>query len=106
LVAFSRKEYPEYHSYLDAVFGSLQAKVRIAEEHDSASSLIAALESGAGVSVVTRSFGCSAGSRLKLVPLSPEPAPLVIGCVWSKDGLTPAAERFWQTAQGVVSTLK
>ena len=71
LVAFTRKDYPEYHEYLDAMFAPLKAKPRISEEHDGSASLIAAIESGAGIAVVPLSFSCSAGPRLKLIPLCP-----------------------------------
>jgi DNA-binding transcriptional LysR family regulator len=104
LVAFTQKDYPEYHEYLEAMFAPIKAKLRIAEEHDSSASLIAAIESGAGVAVVPQSFSCSAGPRLKLIPLSPTPEPIVIGAVWSKHGLTPTAESFWRAAKVAVTT--
>ena len=103
LVAFSQNEYPEYLEYLDTLFEPIKAKPRIAEEHDSASSLIAAIESGTGVAVVPASFTCSAGPRLKLIPLSPAPAPIIIGAVWRKAGLTPVAERFWKSAKAAAT---
>ncbi len=99
LVVFSRKEYPEYEEYLQSLFATVKAKPRVAEEHDSGASLVAAIESGAGLAIVPRSFSCSAGPRLKLVPLSPEPAPLVIGLVWAQNGFTPTAESFLQAAK-------
>jgi len=103
IIAFSRKEYPEAHELLAAVFSPLKSKPRIAEEHDSVSSLIAAVEAGNGVAAVTRSLTCTAGARLKLVPISPSPEPLIVGAVWSKDGLTPQAERFLRCAQEAAS---
>jgi LysR family transcriptional regulator, benzoate and cis,cis-muconate-responsive activator of ben and cat genes len=106
LVVFSREDYPEYHEYLEALFASAKAKSKIAEEHDSSASLIAAIESGIGVAIVPRSFSCSAGPRLKLIPLSPTPEPIVIGGVWSKDGLTPTAEKFWNAAKQAVPATK
>jgi DNA-binding transcriptional LysR family regulator len=96
LVAFSHAEYPEYHEYLAALFHPAKLRPRISEEHDSSTSMVAAIESGAGIAVVPQSFSCSAGSRLVLVPLSPPPAPLVIGVAWSQATLTPAAEQFLQ----------
>jgi DNA-binding transcriptional LysR family regulator len=99
LVVFSRKDYPEYHEYLETLFGPAKAKMNIAEEHDSAASLVAAVEAGSGVAIVPKSLACSVGTRLKLVALSPAPEPLVIGAVWTKDGLTPAAEQFIKTAK-------
>jgi LysR family transcriptional regulator, benzoate and cis,cis-muconate-responsive activator of ben and cat genes len=106
LVVFSRKDYPEYHEYLEALFASARTKPRIAEEHDSAASLIAAIESGAGVAVVPQSFSCSAGPRLKLLPLTPRPEPIIIGAVWANHGLTPMAERLWQAASEAALVLK
>jgi DNA-binding transcriptional LysR family regulator len=98
LVVFSRDQYPEYTAYLDSLFRSIHSKPQIAQEHDSAASLIAAVESGAGVALVAESFSCSSGPRLKLIPISPAPPPLVVGAVWPTRGLTPAAEAFWNLA--------
>jgi DNA-binding transcriptional LysR family regulator len=106
LVAFSQKDYPEYHEYLEALFASVKSRPRIAEEHDSSASLIAAIESGTGVAIVPQSFSCSSGPRLKLIPLSPTPEPIVIGAVWSKEGLTGTAEKFWKAARAAVSPTK
>ncbi len=94
LVAFIEKDYPEYHEYLETLFALIKASPRIVEEHESAAGLIAASESGTGVAIVPQSFSCSAGARLKFIPLLPTPAPIVIGALWSKGGLTPAAEKF------------
>jgi DNA-binding transcriptional LysR family regulator len=106
LVVFSSKDYPEYREYLDALFALTKKKPRIAEEHDSSASLIAAIESGAGVAIVPKSFSCSAGPRLKLISLSPATEPIVIGGGWPKAGLSPAAENFWKAAKESVSTMK
>jgi DNA-binding transcriptional LysR family regulator len=102
LVVFSRKEYPEYLEYLEALFAPIKAKARIAEEHDSAASLIAAVESGCGVAVVPQSFACSAGPRLRFIPLSPAPEPLVIGALWARNGLTANAEALMKVARQAV----
>jgi len=103
LVAFTRKDYPEYHEYLNALFAKVKAKPRIAEEHDSAASLIAAVEAGCGVALAPQSLTCSTGPRLKLVPLTPSPEPLIIGAVWQEKGLTRAAEGFLKAAREVGS---
>ncbi len=94
LIVYSKKDYPEYHELLAAIFGAIDRKPRIAEEHDSVTSLIAAVEACSGVALVSESIGCLAGTRLKLIPLSPAPKPFVIGAVWKQDRLSPAAERF------------
>ena len=102
-IAFNRKEYPDYHELLALVFSSTKHKLRIAEEHDGVSSLISAIEAGGGVAVMPESLACLVGARLKLLPLTPEPDPLVIGVSSPKTGLTTAAEKFSQCAKEAVS---
>jgi len=99
LITYSRTEYPDAHEKLADMFATVEAKPRIAEEHDSVSSLIAAVEAENGVALAVESLGCTAGPRLKLIPLSPAPPPLVVGAAWSKQALTPAAEKFLQCVQ-------
>ena len=106
LVAFSRTDFPEYHEYLETLFVPTKSEPRIAEEHDSAASLIAAVEAGIGVAIVPESFACFTGPRLKLIPLSPMPEPIVIGGAWPKGGLSQTAENFWKTAKEVASAIK
>jgi DNA-binding transcriptional LysR family regulator len=103
LVTYSRKDYPDAHENLAAMFAAIKSKPRIAEEHDSVSSLIAAVEAGNGVAIAPQSLACTAGPRLKLIPFSPALAPLVVGAAWIKNGLTPAAERFLTCARETVA---
>lgn len=102
LITYSRKDYPDAHENLAALFAVIKSKPRIAEEHDSVSSLIAAVEAGNGVAIAPQSLTCTAGPRLKLIPFSPAPAPLIIGAAWSNNGLTGAAERFLKCARETV----
>ena len=94
LVVFSRDEYPDYHQSLEVLFASVRPKPRIAEEHDSVASLIAAVEAGTGVAVVTESLACVAGDRLRLKPLSPRPKPFQIGAAWVRGALGEDARHF------------
>ncbi|MBI1841222.1 MAG: LysR family transcriptional regulator [Verrucomicrobia bacterium] len=103
LIAFNRKEYPDYHELLANVFAATEGRPRIAEEHDGVSSLISAVEAGGGVALMPESLACVAGARLKLLPLTPAPAPLAIGAVSLKDGLTAAADTFLRCAQQTVA---
>ena len=103
IIAFSRRDYPEAHELLAATFAPIKSKLRILEEHDSVSSLIAAVESGAGVAVVTESLACTAGARLKLIPLTPAPAPLIVGAACSKDSTIPQAGTFLKCAKNIAS---
>jgi DNA-binding transcriptional LysR family regulator len=102
LVTYSRKDYPDAHENLAAMFAVIKSKPRIAEEHDSVSSLIAAVEAGNGVAIAPQSLACTAGQRLKLIPFSPTLPPLIVGAAWSNHGLTPAAERFLKCARETV----
>lgn len=99
LIAMSRKEYPDYEELLNAHFAKGKLKPHIAEEHDSIASLITAIESGNGVALVTESIACLSGPRLKLLPLSPAPAPLTVVAAWPESGLSPAGERFLECAR-------
>ena len=93
-IAYTRKEYPDYHELLATVFASTKGRIRIAEEHDGVSSLISAVEAGTGVALMPASLACIAGARLKLLPLSPAPEPLVAGIASLKSGISQPAERF------------
>ena len=99
LVIFSRKDYPEYYEYLEDLLARVKLKPRIAEEHDSAASLIAAIESGSGLGILPWTFSCSSGPRLKFVLLSPKPPQIEIGVVWPGSGPSAIAERFFQAAK-------
>jgi DNA-binding transcriptional LysR family regulator len=99
LVAFSRTEYPDYYDLLESLYGTIQAKPPVSEEHDSVASLIAAVEAGTGVALVTESLACVAGPRLKLVKLLPAPPPLAIIAAWPESGLTSAAAAFLDCAR-------
>ncbi len=79
LLGYTQKDYPEYHDLLTETFGKSGRGVRLAEEHDTATSLIASVESGSGVALVHRGFECLSGQRLKIRPITPAPAPLVVG---------------------------
>lgn len=92
LVAYCLADYPEYHAWLADLFATVKQPVRIAEEHEGSTSLIAAVEAGRGIALVQEGFKCFAGPRLKVRPLSPAPPPFVLGVAWRK-GTQPAALR-------------
>lgn len=101
-VAYSRKDYPDYHHLLASIFAVTGATPRIVEEHDGVSSLISGVAAGAGVAVVPGSMSCLAGPRVKIVPLSPNPTPLEIGAIQKKGELDPAAQRFLEAMRAAV----
>jgi DNA-binding transcriptional LysR family regulator len=88
---------------LKSVFAKVKTKPRIIEEHDSFTGVIAAVEAGTGVALVSESFSLSAGNRVKLLHLTPEPKPSVIGIAALRGPLSPEADKFCQCAKEAAS---
>ncbi len=101
LIAYTLADYPEYHAWLAEFFAPLKRPPQIAEEHDSATSLIASVEAGRGVALVQQGFDCLTGPRLKVRPLTPAPPPFVVGIAYRKDVRSPAADSFIAAARRV-----
>ncbi len=97
LVAFARSDYGDYHGILETIFAPAGRVPEIVEECDSAQSLIAAVESLHGVAVVPGVIRCLAGGRLKIRPLKPAPAPLVVGYARLATQTAPAVQRLIKT---------
>ena len=93
LIAYTFADYPEYHLLLAATFAPLKRLPQIAEEHDSSTSLIAAVEAGRGVAMVSQGFDCLSSPRLKVRPITPAPPPAIVGVAWRKP-VSSAAEKF------------
>jgi LysR family transcriptional regulator, benzoate and cis,cis-muconate-responsive activator of ben and cat genes len=94
LIAYSRADYPEYHETLAALFSPLGHAPAVAEEHDSVTSLIAAVEAGRGLALVPSCMSCMVGPRLKILPLRPATAFIVVGAVCRSAAVSLAAQRF------------
>ena len=105
-IGLTREEFPEYHDYLAVLFHSVKQKPRVVEQHDSMSDVISSVEAGAGVAIASEAFRHAFGHRVKLLRLTPEPKPIVIGIVAAKRRLSPAAEKFWQCAKEIASAKK
>lgn len=84
LITYDQQHYPEYAASLKKLFAKFKSMPAICEEHDSVTSLIAAVESGRGIAIVSASLACMTGDRLKLVPIDPAPKPLVVGLATRK----------------------
>jgi DNA-binding transcriptional LysR family regulator len=100
LIVYSRADYPEYHAALAKIFTSVRRAPAIAEEHDSVTSLIAAVEAGHGIALVPSCMECLAGPRLKILPLTPVRAPVVVGAVCRREGASAMTQRFVDAAEG------
>jgi LysR family transcriptional regulator, benzoate and cis,cis-muconate-responsive activator of ben and cat genes len=98
LIGYSRDEYPEYHAWLREIFRPFGFDPVIAEEHDSVTSLIAAVEAGRGIAIAPSSLRCLAGPRLKLLPIRPNLPPIVIGVMYNPP-LSDPGEQFVAAAK-------
>jgi DNA-binding transcriptional LysR family regulator len=99
LIAYSRKDYPEYHTMLDRLFAPVGRKPQLGGEHDSVSSLIAAVESGRGFALVPECLECMVGTRLTLIPFSPALPPIPVGAVWSATQALGVVQQFIAAAR-------
>ena len=94
LIAYSRRDYPEYHEGLKKLFAKAGGKLRIAEEHDGVTGLIAAVEAGHGIALVPSCLSCMAGPRLKLLPLTPGSPPISVGAARRAGDVSALAQHF------------
>jgi LysR family transcriptional regulator, benzoate and cis,cis-muconate-responsive activator of ben and cat genes len=94
LVVFTLADYPEYQAWVAGLFAPLSRSPQIVEEHDSITSLIAAVESRRGVAVIAQPVNGLASPRLKIRPLRPAPPPLGIGIAYTKKSRSTAADDF------------
>ncbi|MGH7976272.1 MAG: LysR family transcriptional regulator [Limisphaerales bacterium] len=99
LIAFTLADYPEHHAWIADLFAPLNRPPQIMEEHDSATSLIAAVEAGHGVALVSQRLDCLAGPRLKIRPLQPAPPPVVAGIAYRKESNSKVTENFIAAAR-------
>jgi DNA-binding transcriptional LysR family regulator len=98
-IGLTHEDFPDYHSYMAALFASVRNKPRVIEEHDSMTSVVSAVEAGTGLAVAVEALRHFFGNRVKLVRLTPEPRLIAVGIAARKGRLSPAAEKFWQCAK-------
>jgi LysR family transcriptional regulator, benzoate and cis,cis-muconate-responsive activator of ben and cat genes len=99
LMAYSRKDYPEYHEMLEKLFAPVGRRPDIAGEHDGVTSIVAAVEAGRGFALVPSCVACMAGPRLKLLPLRPALPPVPVVAIWRKDSETEQVKDFIAAAK-------
>jgi len=101
IVAYARKEYPDYHDFLARILGRAAQKLRIVEECDGGTSLVLAVAANTGVAVTAASLAQVAGGRVRFVPLRPAPPPLVVGLAHRPGDLPEPVRRFVACARAV-----
>jgi DNA-binding transcriptional LysR family regulator len=85
LLIFCQREYPEYGDIILGWLRRHRQQPRITGEYDGVDSLLAAVESGLGVAMVTIRVGRHVPERVRLKPLSEAPGPLCIAAGWRAD---------------------
>jgi len=82
LLIYGRRDYPEYWEVIQGWLKSQGLRPRIAGEHDGADSLLAAVESGLGVALVSARTARLFPGRVRLKQLVNAPPPMCVaaGC--------------------------
>jgi DNA-binding transcriptional LysR family regulator len=92
--ALARQDYPHYHRQIKKLFATIGRKPRINSEHDSGTSLMAAVAAGHEFTLLPSCVSGAAGRRLKLLKLRPALPPWVIVALWRKDAETESMRAF------------
>jgi DNA-binding transcriptional LysR family regulator len=98
LITLTLADYPEHRSWIAGLFAPLNRSPQIVQEHDSITSLFAAVESGRGVAVIAQPVNGLGSPRLTIRPLQPAPPPLVVGIAYSKKFRSTATDNFIRAA--------
>jgi DNA-binding transcriptional LysR family regulator len=85
VATYSRKDHPGFHKHLKKIFATVGRAPRIGSEHNSASSLLAAVAAGYEVALLSSCVSRMAGPRLKLLKLRPALPPCSVVALWRKD---------------------
>jgi DNA-binding transcriptional LysR family regulator len=85
VATYSRKDHPGFHKHFKKLFASVGRTPRIGSEHNSVSSLLAAVSSGNEVALLASCVGRLAGPRLKLLKLRPALPKCSLVALWRKD---------------------
>ncbi|MBV8102399.1 MAG: LysR family transcriptional regulator [Verrucomicrobia bacterium] len=94
VAALNRQEFPLYHKHLEKMFATIGRKPRISSEHDSVTSLMAAVAAGNEFAFLPISLSGAAGRRLKLLKVRPALAPWLTVALWRKEAETEAVKAF------------
>jgi len=81
LLIYCQRDYPEYWDLIGGWFRDHRQRPRIAAEYDGAENLMAAVEAGLGVAVVSTQMARLFPNRTRLIRLSspPKPVRIVVG---------------------------
>jgi DNA-binding transcriptional LysR family regulator len=85
VATYSRKDHPGFHKHLKKLFATVGLTPRIGSEHNSVSSLLAAVAAGHDVALLASCVSRMAGPRLKLLKLRPALPKCSLVALWRKD---------------------
>lgn len=105
-VAYSEREYPDYHKFLYKLFQPTKRKPRIAVEVDGAASLTTAVSSGRGIAIVADTFDTLAAGCAAFVPLTPCPPPLQLQIGVRRRENSPLVRKFISTLHEAAQALE
>ena len=94
MATYTRKDYPGYNKHLARMFATVGRKPRLGSEHDSGSSLIAAVAAGHEFALLPSCASGTAGDRLRFLKVRPSLPPWSIVALWRKDAGTEAVRAF------------
>lgn len=83
LLGYTRSGYPEYHKQVEELLGYSEGNDSpVEDQHDSATALMAAVESGRGVALVASCFTKLVGTRLHVRPILPRTRAATLSILW------------------------
>ncbi|MEY4489060.1 MAG: hypothetical protein RIQ79_1568 [Verrucomicrobiota bacterium] len=91
MLVFCQRDYPEYREILKDWLGENRLRADIVGEYDGGDSLMAAVESGLGVALVTARMALRFEKRVPTKPITKGPKPLCIVAGHRTDRATAAA---------------
>ena len=104
IISVNRSAYQWYNAYISQLLTPYNASFNVAEEHDRAEGVVAAVEAGRGVALFYEVWAKAIGERLILRELTPTPprAPLVL--FFRQDRRTSLISSFVRAAHAVRAT--
>lgn len=100
LVTFSREEYPEVHRGLEKIFAPYTSSPDIVGEYETAVSLIAGVEAGQGLALLSEPAARLAGERLVFRPLDPDIPPMPVSVAYRAEKASASTLCFVAAAKG------
>ena len=94
VATYTRQDYPGYNKHLEKMFATVGRKPCLGSEHDSGSSLIAAVAAGHEFALLPSCARGAAGARLRFLKVRPALPPWVIVALWRKDAETEPVRAF------------